>query len=107
MLCPSLSYTNIMLLWLLFTKKLWKLLKHSTALPNFVHVSLSISELHENASSHCSLLWYEKAFVYQQIITTVVVSHETLYRVSIELATLSLWGYTHAGIFGFMLYTEV
>ena len=57
---------------------------HSIALPNFVHVSLSISELHENASSHCSLLWYEKAFVYQQIITTVVISHETLplYQIS-------------------------
>ena len=63
------KYTYIALMWLLFTNKLWKLVKgflHSIALPNFVHVSLSIGELHEDVSSHCSLLWYEKRFVYQQ-----------------------------------------
>ena len=56
----------------------------SIILPSFVLVSLSISELHEHASSHCSLLWYEKDFVYQQIITTLMISHETLpyYQVS-------------------------
>ena len=42
---------------------------HSITLPFFVLVSLSINELYEHASSHCSLLWYEKDFVYQQIIT--------------------------------------
>ena len=39
---------------------------HSIAQPSFVHVSLSISELHEHAYSHCSLLWCEKGIVYQQ-----------------------------------------
>ena len=38
---------------------------HSLVLLSFVRVSLSISELHECASSHCCLLWYEKAIVYQ------------------------------------------
>ena len=80
-------YTVLLLMWLLFTNKLWKFVKgflHSIALQNFVSVSLSISELYEDASSHCSLLWYEKEFVYQQIITTLVISHESLslYQVS-------------------------
>ena len=35
------------------------------------------SELYEDASSHGSLCWYKKGFVYQQIITTLVISHET------------------------------
>ena len=68
-------------MWLLFITKLWTLVKgflHSIALLNFVRVSLSISELHEVAYPHCSLLWYEKGFVYQQISTTLVISHETL-----------------------------
>ena len=39
-------------------------------LPSFVHVSLSISELHEQAYSHCSLLWCEKG-VYQQVIGVI------------------------------------
>ena len=30
------------------------------------YCSLSISELQEHASSHCSLLWYTKGTVYQQ-----------------------------------------
>ena len=75
------EYTVLLLMWLLFTNKLMELVKgflHSIALPNFVVVSLSVSELHENTSSHCSLLWYEKGFVYQQIITTLVISRETL-----------------------------
>ena len=33
---------------------------HSIALPHFVRVSLSISELHEHVYSHCSLLWCKK-----------------------------------------------
>ena len=33
---------------------------------NNVYISLSISELQEHASSHCSLLWYTKRIVYQQ-----------------------------------------
>ena len=39
---------------------------HSTAVTNIVYNSLSISELQEHASSHCSLLWYTKSIVYQQ-----------------------------------------
>ena len=55
-LCPLLSCTNIyvytilLLMWLLFTNKLWTLVKYSIPLPNFVRVSLSISELHEDTS---------------------------------------------------------
>ena len=64
--------------------RLW----HSIAGANIVYISLSIrlSELHERASPYvyCSLLWYEKGIVYQQIITTVVSNHQTLllYHVS-------------------------
>ena len=36
-----------------------------TAIPNIVYISLSISELQEHVSSHCSLLWYTKG-IYQQ-----------------------------------------
>ena len=32
-----------------------------------MHVSLSMSELHEHAYSHCSLLWCENGIVYQSI----------------------------------------
>ena len=46
---------------------------HSIAQPSFVHVSFSISELHEHAYSHCSLLWYEK--VYQQVIRMLASYH--------------------------------
>ena len=35
---------------------------------NIVYISLSISELREHASSHCSLLWYTKSIVNQQRI---------------------------------------
>ena len=53
----------------LFTNKLWKFVvrfSHSTAVTNIVYISLSISELQEHASSHCSLLWCTKGIVYQQ-----------------------------------------
>ena len=43
--------------------------------PNIVCIGLFISELQERASSHCSLLWYEKGIVYQQMIKTVVSNH--------------------------------
>ena len=43
--------------------------------PNIVCISISISELQEHASSHCSLLWYGKGIVYQQIIKTLVSTH--------------------------------
>ena len=48
---------------------------HSIAQPGFVRVSLSISELHEHAYSHCSLLWCEKGTVYQQVIRVLVSYH--------------------------------
>ena len=48
---------------------------HSIAQPSFVHVSLSISELHEHAYSHCSLLWCEKDIIYQQVIGVLVSYH--------------------------------
>ena len=56
------AYTILLLFWyrcVLFTNKVWEfnLLQglHSIAQPSFVHVSLSISELHvrEHAYSHC------------------------------------------------------
>ena len=45
---------------------------HCIAQPSFVHVSLSISELHEHAYSHCSLLWCEKGIVYQQVVRVYI-----------------------------------
>ena len=33
------------------------------AVPSIVYINLSISELREDASSHCSLLWYAKGNV--------------------------------------------
>ena len=44
---------------------------HSIALPSFVQVSLSTSELHQRAYSHCSLLWCEMGIVYQQVIGVI------------------------------------
>ena len=46
---------------------------YSTIVPKFyiVCISLFISELQEYASSQCSLLWYVKDIVYQQMIKTV------------------------------------
>ena len=44
-------------------------------MPNIVYISLSISELQEHASSHCSLLWYTKGIDYQQ--NRLVLNHST------------------------------
>ena len=41
----------------------------------FVQVSLSVSELHEHAYSHCSLLWCEKGIGYQQVIRVLLSYH--------------------------------
>ena len=49
--------------------------RFSTIVPSIVCISLFISELQEHTSSHCSLLWYRKGIVYQQIIKTVVSNH--------------------------------
>ena len=68
---PSLSYTNMHIPYCLPTK--YGNL-HSLAQPSFVYVSLSISELHEQAYFHCSFLWCEKG-VYQQFIRIVVSYH--------------------------------
>ena len=67
---PSLSYTNMHIPYcfccggykcVLSTNKLWELNllqgMHSMAQLSFVRKSLFISELHEHAYSHCSLLW--------------------------------------------------
>ena len=61
-----------------FTNKLWKFVVwfgHSTAVTNIVYISLSISELQEHASSHCSLLWYTKALFTNKIIIRLVLNH--------------------------------
>ena len=90
---PSLSYTNmhilnIMVVVQMCSNKVWEfsLLQglHSIALPSFVRISLSISELHQCAYSHCSFLWCEKCIVYQQVIRILVSYHLTLpvYHVS-------------------------
>ena len=60
---------------------------HSIALPNIVYIyNMSVfplaSELHERAPSHCSLLWYEKGIVYQQIIQNIGV--ETLNSTTLQ-----------------------
>ena len=49
--------------------------QHTTAVPNIVCISHSISELQEHAFSHCSLLWYRKGIVYQQIIKMLMSNH--------------------------------
>ena len=54
----------------LFTNILWKFVVrfwHCISVPNIVYISLSISELQKHPPSHCSLLWYTKVIVYQQI----------------------------------------
>ena len=76
----------------LFTNKLWKLCYEIFAILrctkiNIVCISLSISELQEHASSHCSLLWHGKGIVYQQIIKLLV---STLYTLPLDKV---LWMY--------------
>ena len=64
------AYTVLLLLWYkyaLFTNKVWEF-NYSIAPPSYIRVSLSISELHQRAYSHCSLSWCEKGIAYQQVI---------------------------------------
>ena len=57
---------------IVYQKIMGIVLLNFTIIPYIVCISLFISELQEYASSHCSLLWYGKGIVYQQIIKTMV-----------------------------------
>ena len=82
---PSLSYTNMPISIVLALIR--KCIIYPTNYGNLVRfltwcctkysvcISVSIIELLEHASFHCSLLWYRTGIVYQQIIKTIVSNH--------------------------------
>ena len=75
---------------------------HSITLPSFLHVSLSISELHQRTYYQPSLLWCQKGIVYQHVIW-ILASHHKPYQFTKFYASKHS-GKRHKHVFRMLMY---